>query len=362
MGKYFAQASIDENGRIAGGRAGNQNGKELNTCNVYSSSSKPWLFSVIANDPRIQAEMSREAKAAVANPFIGYDQNQRNTILVQARKANWDLAAINIACECDCSSLLATVMICAVYRVLGQAAGDIVYNALYAGGNLPATGNFKSKLASLGAYFTTGRAVYTPGYGLVRDGHAVIVVDALVAGGKLTSGAASSGTILASSKYPCKGWTGDEVKRLQKALIEKGYSCGTSGVDGSFGPDTDKAVRKFQTDRGLEVDGIVGPMTQTTLYGSSTPAATTNYPTGNYVTCVGNLNVRTGAGTGFAAKTKGQLTADGQKHSNANGQLNSGTTVTVMEVRNDSGGNPWGRIPSGWICLQWNGKPYVKKR
>lgn len=357
---YIAQASIDENGRITGGVAGNQNGKELNTCNVYSSSSKPW-YSVIANDPRVLAEMNRQGKAAVANPFIGYDQNQRNTILVQARKANWDLAAINIACECDCSSLLATVMICAVYRVLGQAAGDIVYNALYAGGNLPATGNFKSKLSSLGEYFHTGGASFTAGYGLVRDGHAVIVVDALVSSGTLSSGAASTSGF-ASSKYPCKGWTGAEVKRLQQALIDKGYSCGTSGVDGSFGKDTEAAVRKFQTDRGLAVDGIVGPVTQTALYSSSNPVVTTDYPTGNYVTCVDNLNVRTGAGTGFTAKTKSQLTADGQKHSNANGQLNSGTTVTVMEVRNDSGGNPWGRIPSGWICLRWNGKPYVNKQ
>lgn len=359
---YLAQASIDENGKIAGGEAGNQTGAELNTRNIYSSSSNMW-WSIIAKNSAVLAEMNRQAKAAIANPYIGYDQNQRNTILIQARKANWDLGAINIACECDCSSLLATVMICAMYKVLGTAAGDAVYNALYAGGNLPATGNFKSKLASLGAYFTTGGAVYTPGYGLVRDGHAVIVVDALVAGGKLTSGAASSGTSIASSKYPCKGWTGDEVKRLQAALIEKGYSCGTSGVDGSFGPDTDAAVRKFQTDRGLEVDGIVGLMTQTALYGSMAPvASSTSYTTGEYVTTVDGLRVRTGAGTGYSQKSKSQLTADGQKHSDSLGQLYSGTAVTVSKVLKDSGGNTWGLIPSGWICLEWNGKPYVKKR
>lgn len=359
---YFAQASIDENGKIAGGAAGNQNGKELNTCNAYSSSSKPW-FSIIALNPAVLAEINQQLKRAVANRYIGYDQNQRNTIIIQAKKVGWDLGAINIACECDCSSLLAAAMICAVYRVIGTAAGDEVYNALYAGGNLPATSNFKSKLSSLGKYFKTGNASYTVGYGLVRDGHAVGVVDALVTAGKLTSGASTNtASSLASSKYPCKGWTGAEVKRLQQALINKGYSCGTAGVDGSFGSDTDAAVRKFQSDRGLAVDGIVGPVTQTALYGTSQPTVVTSYTTGTYVTCVGNLNVRTGAGTGFTAKTKSQLTADGQKHSNEHGQLNSGTTVTVMEVRNDSGGNPWGRIPSGWICLQWNGKPYAKKQ
>lgn len=364
MAAYFAQASIDENGKIAGGVAGNQNGKELNTCSVYASSSKPWLFSVIPLNEAVRAEMNSQAKAGVANPYIGYDQYQRNTILIQAKKVGWDLSKITVACECDCSSFLATVMICAVYKVLGQAAGDMVYNALYAGGNLPATGNFKSKLASLGAYFTTGSASYTAGYGLIRDGHAVCVVDLLVTAGKLSSGStAAASSSLASSKYPCKGWSGDEVKRLQKALIEKGYSCGTSGADGSFGPDTDSAVRKFQTDRGLEVDGIVGPMTQTALYGSSTPAASsTTYTMGEYVTIVDGLRVRTGAGTGYSQKPKSQLTADGQKHSDSLGQLYSGTNVTVTKVLKDSGGNTWGLIPSGWICLEWNGKPYAKKR
>lgn len=358
---YVAQASIDERGKIAGGEAGNQTGSELNTRGIYSSSANPW-WSVIARNPAVLAEMNRQGKAAVANPYIGYDQYQRNTVLIQAKKVGWDLSAIKTACECDCSSLLATVMICAVYKVLGATAGDAVYNALYAGANLPATGNFKSKLASLGEYFATGGASYTPGYGLVRDGHAVIVVDALVTAGKLSTGA-SPASSLASSKYPCKGWNGSEVKRVQTALVSKGYSCGSSGVDGSFGPDTDAAVRKFQADRGLEVDGIVGPMTQTALYGSSAPAASsTTYTTGEYVTCVNNLRVRTGAGTGYSIKSKRQLTADGQRHSNDAGELNKGTNVTVSKVLKDSGGNTWGLIPSGWICVEWNGEPYAKKR
>lgn len=358
---YLAQASIDENGRIVGGVAGNQTGSELNTRAVYSSSSNPW-WSIIPKNEAVRLEMCRLAKAAVSNPYIGYDQNQRNTVLIQAAKVGWDLGAIKVACETDCSGLLATVMICAVYRVLGKDAGDKVYAALYAGQNLPATGNFKAKLASLGEFFTTGATSYTPGYGLVRNGHAVIVVDALVAAGKLTTGAPAVSSI-ASSKYPCRGWKGEEVKRIQQALETKGYSVGGAGIDGDFGDETNNAVRKFQADRGLEVDGIVGPMTQTALFGSSTPTASfTSYVPGDYTTTVSNLNVRTGAGKGYAVKSKSQLTSDGQKHSNGSGQLNHGTNVTVSKVLKDSGGNTWGKIPSGWICLEWDGKPYVKKR
>lgn len=358
---YFAQASIDERGKIAGGQAGNQNGKELNTREAYASSSKPWLYSIIPVNDEVRAEINRQLKAAVANPYIGYDQDQRNTAYIQARKVGWDLSKIRVACETDCSALYALAMICAVYLVLGVEAGDKVARALYAGSNLPATSNFKEKLAGLEDYFRIGKVFCIPGYGLVRSGHAVGVVDALVTAGKLSSGAASS-TSLASAKYPCKGWKGDEVKRIQRALENKGYSVGASGIDGDFGKDTNAAVRKFQGDRGLEVDGIVGPMTQTALYGSSAAPKPSNYTTGTYVTIVDNIRVRTGAGIGYAIKSKRQLTADGKKHSNDAGELNKGTTVSVTKILRDSGGNTWGRIPSGWMCLEWNGKPYVRKK
>lgn len=357
---YFAQASIDENGKIAGGQAGNQSGKELNTRAVYSSASNPW-FSVVAKDPRVLAEINRLAKAAVANPYIGYDQDQRNTLLIQARKVGWDLSKIVISCETDCSAWDGTLAICATYRILGQVAGDAVYNVLYEGGNLPATGNFRAKFGKLGEYFEIRENMSTmPGAFNCRSGHAVTTVDAMVTPGKL-SGGMSSGSSIASSKYPCKGWTGEEVRRIQRALEAKGYSVGNSGIDGDFGVDTYAAVCKFQSDRGLEIDGIVGPMTQTALYNTNAPVTpSVTYHTGTYSTAVGNLNVRTGAGTGYRRKTKAELTADGRKHSNDKGQLNSGTKVTVSKIQRDSGGNTWGLIPSGWICLEWAGKAYVK--
>lgn len=64
-----------------------------------------------------------------------------------------------------------------------------------------------------------------------------------------------------------KGSKGDAVKSLQILLIGYGYSCGSSGIDGSFGPDTDQAVRAYQKANGLTVDGSVGPATWTKLLG-----------------------------------------------------------------------------------------------
>ena len=49
------------------------------------------------------------------------------------------------------------------------------------------------------------------------------------------------------------------VWSLQAALMAHGYSVG--GIDGKFGGNTDSAVRAFQRDHGLTVDGLAGEKT-----------------------------------------------------------------------------------------------------
>ena len=53
---------------------------------------------------------------------------------------------------------------------------------------------------------------------------------------------------------------GGDVRRVQLQLSERGYLT-DSNIDGIFGPDTEAAVRQFQTDSELDVDGVVGPET-----------------------------------------------------------------------------------------------------
>ena len=54
-----------------------------------------------------------------------------------------------------------------------------------------------------------------------------------------------------------QGDNGAAVTLAQQLLTDYGYEPGP--VDGIFGPKTKKAVKLFQTDFGLRVDGIVGP-------------------------------------------------------------------------------------------------------
>lgn len=68
------------------------------------------------------------------------------------------------------------------------------------------------------------------------------------------------------------GDMGAQVKQLQTILIALGYLA-QGADDGNFGPHTLNAVRKFQSDHGLHVDGIVGPTTGAVLSQATQQAA-----------------------------------------------------------------------------------------
>lgn len=61
------------------------------------------------------------------------------------------------------------------------------------------------------------------------------------------------------------GSRGEEVKKLQNLLIGEGYDVGSAGADGIYGANTAAAVKKYQTDNGLMIDGIAGNQTWTSL-------------------------------------------------------------------------------------------------
>lgn len=67
-----------------------------------------------------------------------------------------------------------------------------------------------------------------------------------------------------------RGMKGEQVKTLQRLLPSLGFKMKSDGgrvygVDGSFGGATENAVRAFQADRKIGVDGIVWPETWTKL-------------------------------------------------------------------------------------------------
>lgn len=79
-----------------------------------------------------------------------------------------------------------------------------------------------------------------------------------------------AGVVAKAGKSLREGDTGDDVRSMQKRLIELGYLSGSA--DGSFGPSTKQALINFQNDNGVTADGIAGTETLNLLF--------TEYPDG----------------------------------------------------------------------------------
>lgn len=91
----------------------------------------------------------------------------------------------------------------------------------------------------------------------------------------------------------------------------------------------------------------------------------TGFSKGNYET-LGNMYVRTGAGTNHSVKLVKDLTADGKKHATSSNLYayavyRKGTVFTALEIIENSRG-VWARTPSGYVCIKGaSGTVYCKK-
>ena len=102
------------------------------------------------------------------------------------------------------------------------------------------------------------------------------------------------------------GSTGADVKNLQNTLIAAGYDVGKSGADGIFGSATMAAVKQYQKDNGLAVDGIAGKNTLGALYSGNSGSKPT--PTTGFSTSASTKPVTTG---GNAKPTANKTTITG---------------------------------------------------
>lgn len=121
-----------------------------------------------------------------------------------------------------------------------------------------------------------------------------------------------------------KGTEGNDVKQLQEYLLRLGYSLPKYGADGDFGAETEAAVRAFQEDERLEVDGKYGEKSHAALMDAieaedeDTPEQPAQpedgeeenegeKPVGTHVVIVsdgGKVNIRVGNGTQYGRVTQ----------------------------------------------------------
>lgn len=248
MSVIIGHAIYDEDGNTAGGAAGDQTGKEVCRREWYARENG-WTAVFRAKDPAVAEKIAKTMEAACDNSKIGYDQNQRTTLYIKAKAANWDISKITVNCECDCSTLVAVCV---------NAAGITVSKDMYTGNEravLTATGAFEvladSKYLASDEYLTRGDIIMGPG-------HTAVVLEN---GAKITE----EGYTMEMRTLK-KGMKGEDVKALQILLEGRGYPCG-KGATGSFGSGTENAVKKYQKAKGLTADGIVGEKTMRSLMG-----------------------------------------------------------------------------------------------
>lgn len=249
MAVMIGSARIDENGNAHGGRAGDQNGREV-SAQAWYRHSKGWRVLRCTDEAKAE-KIARAMQAACDNANIGYDQYQRDTLYNAAKPLGFDPARVDTPCETDCSAL---VRVCCAY------AGIPVDNfrTTNEAGVLLRSGAFtelkESRYTDQSAYLRRGDILVTR-----TQGHTVVV---LSNGSKAeaTSAEEASRTILK------RGMKGEDVRRLQLRLMELGYGLPRYGADGEYGAETAAAVKAFQADRKLVADGAAGEMTLAALY------------------------------------------------------------------------------------------------
>ena len=148
---------------------------------------------------------------------------------------------------------------CSVGTVDG-IAGPATYNAVISFQNkngLTADGYYGNATKSAVISFQSAK-------GLTADGEVGLATwNALFSSSSNSTG--SSYTRLLKVTSPLM--YGEDIKAVQNKLNSLGYNCGTA--DGYYGNATKNAVISFQSAKGIDTDGVVGPTTWKLLFNSS---------------------------------------------------------------------------------------------
>lgn len=236
MAVKIGHASIDENGKGRGGKAGDQTGHEVYTRDYYPNN---WDHVIRAKNLQIADEMADAMEDACANDNIGYDMNERTTLFTEAKKHNFDISKVNVKCETDCSALMA---VCANY------AGIKISKDIWTGNEVAAfkaTGKFDiltdSKYLTSDKYLKRGDI-------LVNESHHTAMV--LTNGNKVTTSETKPvklKTENAIAKEVIAGKWGTGVDRIT-ALTKAGYDA--TAVQ----KEVNKLIEKEKTEKmGLKV-------------------------------------------------------------------------------------------------------------
>lgn len=288
---YIGSARIDENGKAHGGAAGDQRkGFEVSTQEWYLHP-KGWRV-FRAKDPEKAEIIARIMEWACKSDLIGYDQYQRNTLYNELAKYAFEKTYLSKAVETDCSAL---VRVCLAFAGIDVPAdfytGSMAKQMLATGEIVELTG---SKYTDSPDCLGRGDILVTK-----TKGHTVVVIS----NGDRYEGAVEVKPKQFGADVLVKGDEGAAVKLLQEYLVKLGYDLGRYGADGDFGSATEAALKAFQTDKGLTVDGQFGENSHAALMAAidalDDVPVIAPMPVDDLTVKPGSWRVRTGPGTAY---------------------------------------------------------------
>ena len=265
---YISNSGSDENGGTRGGKAGDQNGKEWRLRSWYN---RPWTCVLRYQNMDVGTLIAQLGIDAALNDKIGYDQGQRDTFWKEVKKVGYLPAKIKTACEEDCTAGVNGLVHCAGYLLDIPALKAIAETGIRSSNMKKAYKAAGFKALTDSKYLKSGDYLLPGDILLYENHHAATNVTC----GKKVSGDYTYHDVIANpSAYrpaptptptPSKlgdrvlkyGDNGDDVKELQQDLMKLGYALPEYGADGEFGDETKAAVKAFQKDHGLKVDGVM---------------------------------------------------------------------------------------------------------
>lgn len=243
-------ASINENGKITGGKPGDQTGKEVCVRKWYS---KPWDYYIECTDESLADTAAGIFEEVAESNICGYDQGDRLGLYNELISCKGDVSKMK-KCSADCSSAVA-----AIYKFLGIPISASC-----------TTRNIRKALLSTGKFRAFSDAMHTAddryaqrgGLYLKEGSHIVMAKDNGEGYPKGADEKKASGLILMGQQYAIDftgikiqvdGKAGSETRKMKHRILQHAmnldYGAGLA-EDGNVGPASRKALGNHYVKKG----------------------------------------------------------------------------------------------------------------
>jgi len=254
----IVHASIDENGSVRNGKAGDQTSKEVCVRTWYN---KPWDCILRYKDYDIACKAADIAIKLANSNLVGYDQYQRNTLYQELKKNKWNVDQYiksGVKTETDCSAFIYACYCCLIPELRSDSNAPITSTIPV----LFRKNGFEENPKGVSLKNDT-KALKGDIYD--NTAHHIVM---MASNGLFAKAPTKTTTTKKKTTYsgifpylPKVGYLkqGDKsvnVERLQKFL--NWYDNYNLIEDGIFGEKTESAVKSFQTKEKLDVDGQFG--------------------------------------------------------------------------------------------------------